>query len=57
MIIFSELKKITCTQHVPSINKQLSTADNKQGIYEQGLHTHETETSSPCILWEKTFTQ
>jgi len=52
-IIFPELKKITCTQPVPSINKQLSTADSKQDIYDQELHTHETETSSPCILWKK----
>jgi len=41
MIIFPELKKITCTQPVPSINKQPSIADSKQGIYDQGLHTHE----------------
>jgi hypothetical protein len=50
MIIFPELNNVTCTQPVPSINKQLSTADSKQVIYNQGLHTHETETSSPCIL-------
>jgi hypothetical protein len=29
MIIFPELKKITCTQPVPSINKQQSIADSK----------------------------
>jgi len=50
---FPELKKITCTQPVPSTNKQLSIADSKQGIYNQGLHTHETVTSSPCILSKK----
>jgi hypothetical protein len=50
MIIFPDLKKINCTEPVPSINKQLSIAKGKQGIYDQGLHTHENETSSPCIL-------
>jgi hypothetical protein len=55
MIIFPEFKKVTCTQPAPSINKQLSIADSMQDIYNPELHTHETETSSPCILRKKNF--